>query len=190
MDFVLPGEILASEEEYLNSNNTYVDNDGNIRASKVGKKKLDLENKKISVVGRNTHIFRGDVIEGKVINVRDKMILVAVDRIFDKWGKEKGNYISSVAILVSDITTSYLENIKDTAKIGDLIRAEICMIKPGLINCSTKGFDYGVILAFCTKCRHKLKTSRSDNKNRELREMICEKCKNVEKRKTSKYYYG
>jgi len=190
MGFVLPGEVLASEEEYLNANNTYVDNDGNIRSKRIGKTKVDTENKKISVMSKTIQILPGDAIEGVVTGVRDKMIMLTVDKVFDKRGKEKSNYIGFAAILVSEITTSYLENIKDSAKIGDIIRGEICSMRAGLFNVTTKGFDNGVVLAFCSKCRQKLKADTQDYKNRELREMICPNCGNHERRKVSKYYFG
>jgi exosome complex component CSL4 len=90
--------------------------------------------------------------------------------------------------MVSDITNSYIETIKDAAKIGDVIRAEIVSNKAGLFNAQIKGYDYGVVLGFCSKCRHPLQIYKTDSKNRELKEMVCINCRNIEKRKTSKYY--
>jgi exosome complex component CSL4 len=96
--------------------------------------------------------------------------------------------MGNVAVLVSNISSSYLENIKDASKLGDLIKTEIIKIEPGIIDVTTKKPQLGILTAYCSNCRNRMILDNKDNSRSDIKSVICLKCKNVEKRKVSTEY--
>jgi len=183
-DLKIPGEFLAREEEFEAGKNTTVDEEGNILSTKIGVLKEDKENKIISVSAKTDKIKVGDVVEAIVTNIRGKMILTNVIKIIGN----KSNYISSAAILMQNVSESYIRSVGEATKIGDLLIAKITSIKPGLIDLSIKEQDLGVVSAFCSKCRGPLVFLKQDDRYRDFALLKCPVCGNLEKRKISKSY--
>ena len=182
-DLKIPGDLLAREEEFEAGKNTYLDEEGNIVATKIGMVKKDYENKVISIYAKNEKIIVGDTVEALITNIKGKMILTNVNKI-----KGKSNYINSAAILMQNVSESYIKSTDEAAKIGDIIIAKIVSIKPGIIDLSMKGKNLGVITAFCSKCRNKLVFLKKDMQYKDFSILKCPVCGNIEKRKTAETY--
>ncbi len=184
----MPGQIVASEEEYISGPNTTLDTDGNIRALVIGTIKIDSAKKEISIAPiRKIKIELGDIVYGKVFDVKEKMVLILVNRVYSKEGIEKRNYVGMTALFVSNITNGYLENIRDSAKIGDIICGEIIKMDNGIVDISTKKNDYGVVLGYSVFDRSVLKLTANEQR-KDIKELSNQNISSSEKRKVSSNY--
>jgi len=121
----------------------------------------------------------GDEVYGIITDVMDSKALVAVVPISDD-KRIRFSPGDTAALRVQDIADRYVKFVKDEFRVGDLIRARVVSTTNG-IDLTTQGSsDYGVIKAFCSKCRNVLVLK--ENK------LMCRDCERPETRKLSKYY--
>ena len=183
------GQTIASEEEYIGEDNTFIDDDGNIKSKIIGNTIKDDEEKTIKVRGKIEKLIPTDRVFGEVIDVRPKIVLIGIKKIMDK-NEMIQKYIPGgmAALPVRSVSREFIDQLRDITKIGDLIKAEISSIDNGMIDLSTKFKGLGVISAFCSRCRTKLKIKEADRRNRDLTIMECPRCKNKETRKIGYKY--
>ncbi len=177
----LPGEFLSTEEEFIPGKNTFEEN-GEIFSGSTGLVKEDLQTKEISVkpVPEQVKISPGSIIFGRVEVVKDSSVLIEMQNVF---GADKKVMCSSFAVLpVRNVSRDYVERLRDFFKIGDLVKARVSKILPGNnIDLETSSSsDFGVIKAFCSRCRKPLHLFGSSLK--------CISCGNTEGRKISNDY--
>jgi len=175
--FVVPGWKLGVIEEFIPGSGTYV-KDGSIYSSNVGYVLIDFVNKKVSVypAARNMNIPKiGSLVIGEVTGVQSSHATLQIVKI----GRKilPGHFTG--VIHISDVSRRYLDNMYDAFRIGDVIRAKIISDKNRTLHLSTKDENLGVIYAFCSQCGGMLV------KRRNLR---CNICRNVEKRKIASDY--
>jgi len=175
-ELVFPGTKIGVIEEFYPGPGTYTENDF-IYSAVLGTIVTDLENHEISVLPRpKTAIIpkNGDVALGGVVNVSKQMITIAL------------NYINNTEIYptytciihVSQVSREYLENADEAVCVGDIVRCKLIDTKTIPLQGTMIGSQFGVILAYCTKCRSKLeKIGRN--------KLSCLECSNIEKRKTA-----
>ncbi len=172
--FVLPGDKIGCVEEFEAGEGVYEEN-GELYASVAGRIIVEGRVVKIEPINRIPKLERGDVVIGKVIDVKNSIALVKLIR---KLGHDRELVRSFIGILhVSNVQSEFLSNIGSVIRFGDLIKAEIL---DESLKLSTKAKEMGVIKSKCSECRSELHLDGDKLK--------CPRCGNVESRKVSSDY--
>ena len=173
---VLPGEEVSTSEELLPGDGTF-EEDGIIRASRVGTYVVDEQHRKAVVKPLTSipvELKRGDIVLAQVGSVRSSMVIANVIHVI---GKKRGiSGDTNGTLRVSEISTGYVKDPATEFAPGDIIRAKVMQIKPS-VQLATKDRDLGAIKSVCSRCRHSL--VKRDNI------LECPNCNNKEKRKTA-----
>lgn len=175
---VIPGEEIATTEEFLAGEGTY-ESKGKIYSSFLGTVKLDTSEKVASVEPVNPLVLLncGDIVIARVTDVRSNMVLADVVRVEGRERNITGETMG--AIHISKISRGYTEDVRREYRIGDIIRAQVEQVKPSL-QLFTGREDLGVLLALCTRCRMPL-----EKKDKNL---FCKNCQRTEMRRASPEY--
>ena len=178
-NIVLPGDQLSTSEELIPGDGTF-EEDGIIRASRIGKYIIDGKNRK-AIVKPLTSIpvvvQKGDIVLCLVHSVRSSMVIAEVIHVIGKDRAISGD--TNGTLRVSEISKGYTKDPATEFSPGDIIRAKVTQVKPS-IQLETKDRDLGVIKGLCVKCRHPLV-----NKGNTLE---CQNCGNRERRKIASDY--
>jgi exosome complex component CSL4 len=169
--FALPGDILASPEEFIPGSNTYEQGDS-VRASLSGRIEKDLSKREVavrpSVVARRPTV--GDVVVGQV---EAAMTSTAGVRIA---------YLNGVETRAGFPGTIFTRGERGGrgerrtyVKLGDVVRARVASTLNGMNQLSVEEPHLGVLASMCSVCGAVL--VRGDGRAR------CEQCGNVEERK-------
>jgi exosome complex component CSL4 len=173
---VLPGEKLSTTEELLSGEGTF-EEDGILRAERIGIYTIDQKNKKALVkpiTNIPVIIKKGDIVLARVEMVKPSMVIADVIHVIGKKRAISGD--TNGTLRVSEISTSYVKEPSTEYAIGDIFRAKVTQVKPSL-QLATKDRDLGVIKGLCTRCRNPL--ARKGNK------LECTNCGKTEKRKAA-----
>lgn len=173
------GDYIGTIEEFVPCEGTYSE-DGKIYASNIGRVVLDQENHTARIEAKMPADLKvGQVVFGDVLSIKKNLVQVIARKIKDI----KGEIDAKVGIYVSNIAKTYVENPEDMFGIGDIVKGKIVRIEPGMIDITTKDDEYGVVKAFCKRCRYALeKVEGSHNK------LICPSCGHREQRKLASDY--
>jgi len=180
-DFVVPGEFLATAEEFMPGEGAY-EEDGEVYSSCTGVVLVDVRTKRISVFPRTAvppELKRGDIIVGKVEEVRDQAASVYVGVLRGREDRQLP-LPDFGTIHISEVRGSYLKDLSREFKPGDIVRARVINVRRGTIQLTTAGDNLGVIMAACSRCRTPL--DRDDTK------LKCPSCGNIELRKLASDY--
>lgn len=180
-DLVFPGDFITNEEVFLPGEGTYAE-DGKVMAAGIGTVVKDMDKREVSLktmIKTPLNFRKGDTAIGIVAKARDSMAFI--DLIPSANGKHRLMPSDASAVLrVSEIKKSYVKSLTDEIKTGDIVRVKILDVSPNNITLSLKGDRFGVIKAFCSRCRHPLK--------KEGKWLICPQCNWRDKRKIAKDY--
>ncbi len=148
--FVYPGEQLGVIEEFLAGAGTYIEN-GAIYSSGTGRLSLDLSRKEISV-RTQTHLPRmpkvGSVVIGPVVSASEKTATIRIEQLDDK----KLDIPFSGIMHVSDVSRTYVKNLTDALKVGDVVRAKVISTKNREFHLAIREDMLGVVKAICVIC--------------------------------------
>jgi exosome complex component CSL4 len=175
MRFVFPGDKVGYAEEFIGGEGVY-EEDGELYASVAGR--LRIKDRVVSVesVKKIPEIIKGDVVLGRVIDVRNSIALVELSR---KAGNDRELRHTGIAALhISNVQNGYLKDFDSAVRYMDIIKARV--IDSELLKLSTKGEDMGVVKALCSLCKTELKLEEDKLK--------CPSCGNIENRKVSLDY--
>jgi exosome complex component CSL4 len=139
----IPGERIASIEEYLPGENTFEDNDL-IRATTIGNVNLD-STERLASIDRQTQITVpkvGDIIIGVVEANLPSMIAIMMKYVNGK---------KVVADLECICVTRHLRK-KNVALAKDVVKAKIISHINGTIHASIDSQELGVLFTKCRKC--------------------------------------
>jgi exosome complex component CSL4 len=184
-ELVLPGDIIGTSEEFIPGNNTFKKS-GNIYSTATGLIKINAKTRNISVIPETDvppMIEKGDVVIGRVNDLRSSMVLVEIAKIEGKGDREIVN-LQNAAIHVSNIKDSYVKDVMFEFSPFDIIKAKVIDLKT--MRLTTSGKDLGVIKAYCGKC-HLAMDKASDN-GEKSNTLKCPVCGNIESRKLSSDY--
>ncbi|MEM1606786.1 MAG: exosome complex RNA-binding protein Csl4 [Candidatus Bathyarchaeia archaeon] len=186
--FVVPGERIGVIEEFIPDRGTYV-KDGVIYASNMGYLLIDSVSRKVSVYSLSREACFpkvGSIVVGHVVNIQSAMAFIRIIKI----GKRFLSGFFTGVLHISDIEEGFTENIFDTLKLGDLVRAKVISEANRTFHLTTKGEKLGVILALCSKCGGvlKLKAKSKGKGRRKEKNLYCEDCGNTESRKIASDY--
>ncbi len=184
-EFVLPGDMIGTAEEFISNNNTFKYG-GNIYSSATGQVNINNKTRAISVVPKTDvppMIRNGDVVIGRVNDLRSSVALVEIAIIEGKGEREIVN-LQPAAIHVSNVKDSYVKSLDYEFSPFDLVRAKVIDVKS--MRLSTSGNNLGVIKAYCSKCNVSMeKQLNNGNKDSKLK---CPVCGNIESRKLAANY--
>jgi exosome complex component CSL4 len=175
---VLPGDKLGVIEEFLPGAGTY-ETDGTIYSNFTGNAKLDMKNKRVTVVP-STRIPQlpkeGAEVLASATHVTEKMATVSIWKID---GKTLQNPFTAL-LHISTSSPRYERNMADVCKSGDLIRARVIDMTNRIPQLTTAGRGLGVIKGYCSQCGALLELV-----NRRLQ---CPACGNSERRRLAEDY--
>jgi exosome complex component CSL4 len=182
-DYVLPGALLGTEEEFVAGDGTFVDREGGIRAALYGKPDI-TGNKTVSVIPavRPPHRIRGgEIVLARVEEIYEPVALLQVSPMAGADGRQSPTQGYSV-VHASRIKNGYVEMVHDELRIGDVVRASVEEIRTdGELALSLKGPGLGVIKAYCSRCRNPLSLKAAGR-------LECARCGSVERRQLSRDY--
>ena len=177
-DKVMIGDYLGTIEEFTPGEGTYAE-DGKIYASKIGLKAVDTGKHLAEVKGKDLpSLSIGQVVFGEVMSLKTSIVIVIAGKIQG----QKGLIDERTTIYVSNIADSYVEKPEDVFAIGDIVKAKVIRMEQGIVDISTKG-EFGVVKAFCRRCRKALVKSPKDQDK-----LKCPSCNHLEKRKIAVDY--
>jgi len=178
-NIVVPGDELSTSEELLAGDGTF-EEEGIIRAARVGTYEVDTKHRKAIVKPLTSipvELRRGDIVLAHVNSVRSSMIIADVIHVIGKKRPISGD--TNGTLRVSEISTSYVKDPATEYAPGDIIRAKITQVKPS-VQLHTKDKDLGVIKSLCSKCRKSLIKKGNI--------LECKNCGNKENRRTATDY--
>ena len=177
---VVPGEFLSYEEEYLPGKNTF-SLEGQVFAALLGHAEFDESERVVGVKALKSArpATVGTFVLARVILVKESAVVVQVMDAF-KDSQKRVFSPSYSSIYVAHVSQSYVENLKDQFKVGDIVKAEVAEVTPYAIKLRTNESNLGVVKAFCSQCRNAMQL---DGNN-----VRCLKCNSQETRKISSEY--
>lgn len=181
-DFVIPGAVLGVGEEFMPGEGAY-EEEGIIHSSVAGIVDLDMDKRKASVEARTDTppvLNEGDDIICEIVDVRQQMALVELLAKMGKSDRALSTPTTKARIYISHANKRYVTKLQNEFRIGDLVRARMRDTRKTPYELSTVGSELGVLLAYCTKCRHILKKKGS--------KLECPSCGNVETRNMAQDY--
>jgi exosome complex component CSL4 len=176
---VLPGEKVSTSEELLPGDGTYEEN-GIIWAARYGEYVVDNKHRRAMVKPLTNvpiELKNGDIVLAEARSVRSNMVIAEVIHVIGKDKAISGD--TNGTLKVSEISKGYVKDPATEYSLGDIIRAQVIQTKPS-IQLTTKGKNFGVIKAICSKCRHPLEEKGNI--------LECRNCKNKEKRNRADDY--
>lgn len=179
-DFVLPGDVLAYAVEHAPGEGAHEDGE-HVCASWTGILDRSDEDRTVSVrpiVSTPVEVREGDEVLIYIQRTRSSMAIGEVMAIFGKEDRAVSGE-AEATIHISKISDDYVEEISDAYKVGDIIKARIISHDPS-IQATTVGDEYGVIRAYCGRCRAPTEVKGQG--------MQCPRCEYNERRKLSKDY--
>ena len=179
---VTPGENIAIAEEFMPGVGAY-ERDGEVFAAVVGEPKFDQIEREVRIdsprkIPRRNVV--GSIVYGRVVQVYDKY---AVVELFPyntrRFRLVPPSRLSTIRI--ANIRRGFVKTVRDEFGVGDWIRAKILKIqKRFYVDLSTEGSRFGVIKAYCPKCRRPLVRRGAT--------LYCPRCKLTVKRKIAEDY--
>ena len=139
----LPGDMIATIEEYETGKNTY--DDGTvIRSQMIGDAIVDKKERQVNVKNLSTNSFpkTDDIVIGVVEAVMGSMIIVSTEYV---------NYQPIVSKVECICPTRHIRK-KNIALVKDLIKLKIVGSLNGTLHATIDGPDLGVLFTKCRKC--------------------------------------
>lgn len=144
---ILPGEQLASIEEFEGGKNTYMTADGTIRSAAVGTKVLDLKRRVIKVEQKKAPMLPkiGDIIVGYVEMIFASMISVKILYINDK--RFTAGYSAIASMRVGRDRRD-----RPVFRTGDIIRGRVTSLLNSTVHMTIAEKEFGVLYTLCFMC--------------------------------------
>lgn len=149
----LPGESVASIEEFEGGRNTYLAPDGTIRAAAIGTRVYDLKRRIVKIEQKNSPMLPkvGDLVVGYVEMMFSSMVSIKVLCINDKWSDAGFSAIAS-ARLGSRADIERRGDRRATFHNGDIARGRVISLLNSTIHLTLAEKEYGVMYALCFMC--------------------------------------
>jgi exosome complex component CSL4 len=150
---MLPGEHVASIEEFEGGKNTYLAPDGTIRSTAVGTKVYDLKRRIVKIDQKNSPMLPkiGDIIVGYVEMLFSSMVSIKVLYINDKKSEAGFSAIASARI-GSRADMERRGDRRATFHNGDIVRGRVISLLNSTIHLTLAEKEFGVLYALCFMC--------------------------------------
>jgi exosome complex component CSL4 len=150
---MLPGEHVASIEEFEGGRNTYLASDGTVRSTTVGTRVYDLKRRIVKIEQKNSPMLPkiGDVIVGYAEMLFSSMVSIKVLYINDKWSEAGFSAIASARI-GSRADVERRGDRRATFHNGDIVRGRVISLLNSTIHLTLAEKEYGLVYALCFMC--------------------------------------
>jgi exosome complex component CSL4 len=152
---VLPGSHLSSAEESETGDNTYSEND-EVYSSASGENTSGPGHASVKTKGRSITLPRvGMSVYCLITKAGMNKAIGGCIPADEAEGGSRGVSIEAV-LPVTAIRNSYVREVRDEVRVGDIIKARIDKIEKTGFDITIKPPECGVLVAFCPKCRIKM----------------------------------
>ena len=174
---VLPGDVIATAEEYLPGRNA-TESNGLVVSLIYGSVRKDDKNLTVSIspVKKKLSVHVGEIAYGKVIKTDQRHASVKVGAVLDR---ELGlaEYTAEGSI---GLSSQFDKNGNPNIHIGDIVRTKILRIGDRGFELGIFGKNLGVLRTLCSKCRIPMRKKDSS--------LYCDNCERSEIRKVAEDY--
>jgi exosome complex component CSL4 len=149
----LPGEHVASIEEFEGGRNTYLASDGTVCSATVGTRVYDLKRRIVKIEQKNSPMLPkiGDVIVGYVEMMFSSMVSLKVLYINEKRSEAGFSAIASARI-GSRADIERRGDRRATFHNGDIVRGRVISLLNSTIHLTLAEKEYGLVYAMCFMC--------------------------------------
>lgn len=150
---MLPGEHVASIEEFEGGKNTYLASDGEVRSASVGTRVYDLKRRVVKIEQKNSPMLPkvGDIIVGYVEMLFSSMVSIKVLYINEKWSEAGFSAIASARV-GSRADRDRRGDRRAIFHNGDIVRGRVISLLNSTIHLTLAEKEYGVLYALCFMC--------------------------------------
>lgn len=151
---MLPGEHIASIEEFEGGKNTYLAPDGTVRSAAVGTKVYDLKRRIVKIDQKNSPLLPkvGDVVVGYVDMLFSSMVSVKVLFINDQRSDAGFSTIASAKVGSRSDRERRGGDRRATFRIGDIVRGRVISLLNSTIHLTLAEKEFGVLYTLCFMC--------------------------------------
>ena len=151
---MLPGEYIASLEEFEGGKNTYLAADGTVRSAAVGTKVYDLKRRIIKIDQKNSPMLPkvGDIIVGYVDMLFSSMVSVKILYINDKSSNAGFSAIASARVGGRSDRDRRGGDRRAVFHTGDIVRGRVISLLNSTVHLTLAEKEYGVLYALCFIC--------------------------------------
>ncbi len=180
-NFVIPGDILGVEEEFMPGDYAFVDG-GVVYSAATGQVQFDDRSRKVSV-RPTTKLppvpLDGEIVLAKVSYMRGQFARMEIFAIEGEAGRQIPSAPEG-AVHISQARRDYVKDLESEFQLGDIVRARVINQDRDPIMLSTADDELGVVLAKCKEC-HQVMVVKGNR-------LYCETCDAYEKRKVATVY--
>lgn len=173
---VVVSEKLGNEEDLLIAGDAYIDEKGNIYPKTISE--IEVEDDTITIEPiKKQKISENDIIIGVVTDIKKNSAIVNIQKNLTK----NINLDLPSQIAVGDMSFSFIGEIRDALRIGDVVKAKVIKASD-TIDLTIKERDLGVEMPFCISCRTKL-NKKVIFRNKDIATLSCTRCYTKQTRK-------
>jgi exosome complex component CSL4 len=155
---ILPGEQVASIEEFEGGKNTYV-YDGLVRSKILGTRLYDFKRRIVKIDQKNSPTITkvGDIVVGYVDALFGSMISIRILFINDKKSESGFSAIASTRLSGPGVSSGWGRDRgerrgKIVFRVGDIIRGRVISLLNSTIHITIDEKEFGVIYTLCFNC--------------------------------------
>lgn len=149
---ILPGDHVASIEEFEGGKNTYLAADGTIRSAAIGTKVYDLKRRIVKIEQKNSPMLPkvGDIVVGYVDMLFSSMVSVKMLYINDK--KFGAGYSAIASARVGSRDRDRRGDRRAQFRSGDIVRGRVISLLNSTVHLTLAEKEFGVLYALCFIC--------------------------------------
>ncbi|MGI0015770.1 MAG: exosome complex RNA-binding protein Csl4 [Nitrososphaera sp.] len=149
---MLPGDQVASIEEFEGGKNTYISPDGAIRSAAVGTKVYDLKRRIVKIEQKNSPMLPkvGDIVVGNVDMIFSSMVSVKMLYLNDK--KFGAGYSAIASARVGARDRDRRGDRRAVFRTGDILRGRIISLLNSTVHLTLAEREFGVLYTLCFMC--------------------------------------
>ncbi|HYY40599.1 MAG TPA: exosome complex RNA-binding protein Csl4 [Nitrososphaera sp.] len=149
---MLPGEHIASLEEFEGGRNTYLASDGTVRSAAVGTKVYDLKRRIVKIDQKNSPMLPkvGDIIVGYVDMLFSSMVSVKILYINDK--RSDAGFSAIASAKVGGRGDRRGSDRRAIFRTGDIVRGRVVSLLNSTVHLTLAEKEYGVLYTLCFMC--------------------------------------
>ena len=150
---ILPGEQVASIEEFEAGKNTYIHN-GSVRSTALGVKIYDLKRRIVKIDQKNSPMLPkiGDILIGYIEMLFGNMFSVRILYINDKKSDAGFSAIASARVGGASGRDRGDRRGRIIFRIGDIVRGRVISLLNSTIHITIDEKEFGVLYALCFNC--------------------------------------
>jgi exosome complex component CSL4 len=148
----LPGDQVASIEEFEGGKNTYLTSDGTVRAASVGTSAYDLKRRIVKIDQKNSPMLPkvGDIVVGYVDMLFSSMVSIKILYLNDK--KFAAGYSAIASARIGPRDRDRRGDRRAVFRNGDIVRGRVISLLNSTIHLTLAEKEFGVLYTLCFMC--------------------------------------